>query len=134
MLEAAPEVALPQEGLPAAPPVAAGRRPLEPHGVSVTQTEGGEEAGEGVANQGGVDVAQVARADEDGHSKKAGREQSPENGFALFAHHASSPSRSRPATSDLRHCYSAPAARARGPSGVKSRTPWRPSPSPCYSG
>src|SRR5215471_10275102 len=99
MLEAAPEVALPQERLPAAPPVPASRRPLEPHGVAVTQAEGGEEAGEGVANQGGVDVAQVARAEEDGHSKKAGRDQAPANGFALFAHHTSSHSRSRPASS-----------------------------------
>src|SRR5262249_21957923 len=36
------------------------------------------------------------------------------NGFVLFAHHTSSPSRSRPATSDLRYSYRASAAGARG--------------------
>src|SRR5262249_2557161 len=59
------EVAGPEECLPAAPPVEAGGRPLEPHGVAVGDGEGGEQTGEGVADQGGVDVAEVARAGED---------------------------------------------------------------------
>jgi hypothetical protein len=69
----------------------------------------------------------------EGHPEQAGREQSPENGFALFAHHTSGHSRSRPATSDLRHSYRASAAGAKeiprrrqvNPPMVTSPASWR---------
>src|SRR5205807_2266425 len=52
-----------EEYLPAAVPIAARRRALQPHRVAVRDGKRGEEDGEGVADQRGVEVLQVARAD-----------------------------------------------------------------------
>ncbi len=54
----------PEERLPAAPPVHGGGRPLQPHGVAIGQAERGEQHGERVAHEGGVEVGEVARTDE----------------------------------------------------------------------
>ena len=54
----------PEERLPAAPPVHGRGRPLQPHGVAVSQAERGEQHGERVANEGGVEVCEFAGTDE----------------------------------------------------------------------
>src|SRR5690606_29126657 len=58
-------------------PVDIRRRPLQPHRVAVGQTEGGEEGGEGVADEGGVEVGEVTRAEHHGGRQHGGRHDTP---------------------------------------------------------
>ena len=61
------------------------RRPLQPHGVAVGDAEGGEERGERVADERGVEVLQVARADDDGgRERRACHERGPRAGAHAF--------------------------------------------------
>ena len=66
-----------EERLPAAPPVHARRRPLQPHRVAIGDAERREERREGVADERRVEVLQVARADDDGRRQRGRDERWP---------------------------------------------------------
>ena len=65
------------EELPTAIPVDAGGRLLQPDIVMVDDAPGGEDHGEGVDDQGGIEVLQIARADRDGGDEEGGPECGP---------------------------------------------------------
>ena len=66
-----------EERLPAAAPVHAGRRTLQPHRVPVADAEGREERRERVADQRRIEVLQGARADDDRRCQRGGDERGP---------------------------------------------------------
>jgi hypothetical protein len=68
----APEVGQREERLPAAAQVAAGRGAGDPDRVAVDDPEGQEHRGRGVADQGGVEVAQPPAAQVDGQCDQGG--------------------------------------------------------------
>src|SRR5262245_8135088 len=69
-----------QERLPPAPPVEPGGRALQPHRVSIAEAERGEQTREGVADEGGIDVPQVAGPREDADPQQPRRDQAPNDG------------------------------------------------------
>src|SRR5690606_13057950 len=59
-----------EEDLPAAAPVDERRRAMEPHRVAIRDAECGEQRRERIADQRGVEVRQIARADDDGNAEQ----------------------------------------------------------------
>src|SRR5262245_27371484 len=57
-----------EKGLPAAPPVHARRRALQPHEITIAESESCEQRSKRIADERGIDLAEVTRADEDGRS------------------------------------------------------------------
>src|SRR5690606_10284185 len=68
--EVAAEIRGIQKQLPAAAPVHARRRSLQPHVISIRNAEGSEECGERVSDKRCIEVVKIARADYDQSCKK----------------------------------------------------------------
>ena len=78
-----------EEHLPAPPPVHPRRRALQPHRVAISDAEDREERGEGVADQGGVEVGEVARAQDDEPGQHGGDQDRPDGRLDLLRAHDS---------------------------------------------
>ncbi len=66
-----------EEGFPSTTPVHARRRPMQPHGVAVADSEHGKERCEGVADECRIELLQIARSNDDGGGERRGDENSP---------------------------------------------------------
>ena len=76
-----------QEGLPAAPPVQAGGRPLQPNRIAIGDAADGEEGGKGISDERGIKVREVARTNHDQDSRQTGNERRPAQRFHGFPFH-----------------------------------------------
>src|SRR4029453_18525960 len=74
-----------QKYLPAAPPVHARWRPLQPHRVAIGDSEGREERGERVANESRVEMLETARSDADERCQHGSEQHAPCCGAERFA-------------------------------------------------